>query len=73
MRGAEPPRYVSAGLADDLQLERPLPAHVVKYATKREPPIIEPWRCWGPCRGEWTDRGSYALKACTRCGTPRPK
>lgn len=37
---------------------------------KREPPLIMPWIC-KPCN-DWTEEGSYALGACTRCLTPRP-
>lgn len=36
----------------------------------RSTSIIETWRCPN-CR-EWTERGSFALGACTRCRLPRP-
>lgn len=39
----------------------------------REPPLILPWWCEGGCGGGYTDRGSFALGYCTRCGTPDPR
>lgn len=40
---------------------------------EREPPWVLPWWCVGGCGGGYTDRGSFELGYCTRCGSPDPR
>jgi len=69
MNGVSAPYYADEPEEEWDPFRVPSP-HIVKYAAVRGKSIVMPWICV-TCN-DWTERGSYAREACTRCGTPRP-
>lgn len=67
-RGPKPTLHLSAeAMAASLERDRERAPHATRTRS-----VWETWWCSNPHCDGFTDRGSFAMQRCTRCGTPRP-